>query len=120
MATNVQRLEVFQKTRQAVLDGELSEQCAAGALTAAGWSTEQAGMAVSVWKTLKGLRSFQTTDLERMAQLLRIPEFGEPMDGPEECPGFGRELPADWQCPDCPISDRCYTALLGNQNKIDE
>ena len=30
---------------------------------------------------------------------------------PGDCPGFGRELPAGWNCiPDCPIGGECYAA----------
>ena len=120
MMTKMQRLEVFQQTRQAVLNGELEEQAAVTALTETGWSTSAARLAVSVWRSLELLRPYQMTDLERMARLLRLPTFGEPAGLPEECPGFGRELPADWQCPPCPRADACYAALMRSKEVVEE
>jgi hypothetical protein len=35
---------------------------------------------------------------------------------PDDCPGYGRELPATWTCQaDCPLAKRCWEALDNGQ-----
>jgi rubredoxin len=124
MTTNMQQSttltieyqESFQEIRQAVLNGELDGSAAVMRLVSElDWGQRKAALAVGVWKSLRSLQCYQTTDIERMARLLRIPKFGEPTGMPESCPGFGQELPADWTCPPCPLKDACYEALRAKE-----
>lgn len=87
MASNLQeRLDVFRETRRAMLAGELESNAAVARLQSAGWSVQEATTAVSAWRTLSTLRTrhegqvsiFHTTsDLDEMARLLKLPEFGK-------------------------------------------
>ncbi len=38
-----------------------------------------------------------------------------PVTKPADCAGYGRELPATWVCPECPISDDCFAQFSYNQ-----
>ncbi len=39
-----------------------------------------------------------------------------PVEDPQDCPGFGRDLPPGWRCPSsCPLAIDCYEALENNQ-----
>jgi hypothetical protein len=39
-----------------------------------------------------------------------------PVEKPEDCPGYGRELPASWTCQeDCPLAEECWEALDGGE-----
>jgi hypothetical protein len=115
-----ERLKTYQQTRQAVLNGELKDGAAVEALMRGGWDLRAACAAVSVWQETTVVYSCQTTNLDRMARLLRIPDFSEPAGIPERCPGFGKELPADWSCPPCPVVEACYAALVRAKGGEDE
>lgn len=51
--------------------------------------------------------NYQTTDLEQIARVLKLPDFKA-----VTCEHFGQELPADWQCPaECPVKRACFEAF---------
>jgi hypothetical protein len=86
MAENeqVERIQAFLKTRQLVLAGDLSSEAAITAMTDAGWSAIEAIAMVNSWEVLAKLRlmheeckpvPFQTTDLDRIARWLGVPNF---------------------------------------------
>jgi hypothetical protein len=90
-----ERLQVYLATREAVLNGELTDGKAVEAMVAAGWPIERAQFHVNAWEALSLMRlmhgerkadplrvvRLQVTDLEQMAKLLNIPEVGP--DGKE-------------------------------------
>jgi hypothetical protein len=86
MAENEQvgRIQAFLKTRQLVLAGEMSNDAAITAMTDAGWSEIESVAMVNSWEVLAKLRlmheerkpvPFQTTDLDRIARWLGVPNF---------------------------------------------
>jgi hypothetical protein len=54
-AEQTKRHAVYTETRRAFLAGEIDSACALSALLAGGWSAEEAGIAVSSWRTLSTL-----------------------------------------------------------------
>lgn len=53
------QLRTFQTTRQAVLNGELTDEQAINALAGAGWTVEAASATVWLWAALSILRWMQ-------------------------------------------------------------
>jgi hypothetical protein len=40
----------------------------------------------------------------------------KPVEEPGDCPGYGRELPSTWKCPDdCPLAQSCWEAFDGEE-----
>jgi hypothetical protein len=90
MAKNdAERMQVFLRTRQAILDGNMGEERAVETLVEAGWSDRNARFHVDAWELLSTLRLMhgerkadplrvvrvQVNDLGQMAKLLNLPEL---------------------------------------------
>lgn len=51
---------------------------------------------------------FQTQDFD----LILLDGPSKPVCVPEDCPGYGRELPRTWTCQaGCPLAKKCWEAL---------
>jgi hypothetical protein len=92
MAKNeAERMQVFLRTRQAILDGNMGAEKAVETMVEAGWEERSARFHVDAWYTVSTLRLMQgerkrdpvrvvrvqMTDLGQMAKLLNIPNVSE-------------------------------------------